>query len=692
MNNPGHVAAAKGRALSQYDIWYGRNEPPPHGILLRAGSLTGVLEGGDVRDVRRGEIELVRRIYVAVRDENWDTIPAQIRDVSANVREDRFVVSYDAEHRSPKLRFRWRATIIGEQDGTISYTMAGHAEQDFSYSRIGFCVLHPLREYCGQPYRGQGPDGPVSGNLPTLVAPQRYEGGLYLPLFPSVSDFSVSLKSGIDMRFAFEGDLFEMEDQRNWTDSSLKTYCTPLSLGYPHSARAGQIFRQRVTLAVDRCPTEGSTRDSRAQLNLGPSLHRPLPRVGLSVASHDVDLTPHDADLLGRLSLDHLRVDLHLVEANAARKLARAERECRLLRCGVELALFVTDNADQELSSLTSHFPSSVPVARVLIFHEKEPTTSAQWVECARAGLAPHLPGVPICGGTNLNFAELNRSRPEVAALDGVTYSINPQVHAFDERSLVENLEGQHDTVTTAHSFCEGRPVMVSPVTLKPRFNPDAAGPEPPPKPGELPSAVDPRQMSLFAAAWTVGSAKQLAEAGVASVTFYETTGWRGVKETDQGCPLPEVFASFPGMVYPVYHVLADLAGLKEGELIACHSSDPLRVQGLAVRLGGGLHILVANLTAHSQECSIGPMGEDLIKACSLDASSAPLAMTDPLKFRSAAQRQEIVLADSTLTLTVCPYSVMRIESAGPAPEGKDGRSRWLVYWALISEPLLSRQ
>lgn len=25
----------------------------------------------------------------------------------------------------------------------------------------------------------------------------------------------------------FEGDVFEMEDQRNWTDASYKTYCTP---------------------------------------------------------------------------------------------------------------------------------------------------------------------------------------------------------------------------------------------------------------------------------------------------------------------------------------------------------------------------------------------------------------------------------------------------------------------------------
>jgi hypothetical protein len=372
--------------------------------------------------------------------------------------------------------------------------------------------------------------------------------------------------------------------------------------------------------------------------------------------------------LLSRLHLDHLRADLHLREPAAARQLARAERECDLLHCGVELALFVTDDAAQELQSLASRLPLSAPVSRVLVFHEKESTTSARWIVIARQALAPRLPHIPICGGTNLYFAELNRLRPDITELDAVAYSINPQVHAFDERSLVENLEGQRDTVVTAQAFCGNRPIVVSPVTLKPRFNPEALGPEPSPLPGELPGAVDARQMSLFAAAWTVGSIKQLAEAGAISLTFYETTGWRGVKETDQGCPLPAVFRSSPGMVFPVYHVLADLADLKDGELVTCSSSDPLRVQGLAVQTDGSLHILIANLTARPQECTIAPMGGDRVETRSLDASTAPMAMTHPEDFRSGAKRPEIPLGNSTLNLTLHPYSVVRIDSAAPAP------------------------
>jgi hypothetical protein len=304
------------------------------------------------------------------------------------------------------------------------------------------------------------------------------------------------------------------------------------------------------------------------------------------MATHDVALSDRDKELLAALHLDHLRVDLLLSDEHYTASLARAERECRALACRLELAIFLTDNADEELTGLESRLPPAVPISRVLVFHMNEQVTSQQSTDRVRNRMEPLLPGVPFAGGTNLYFAELNRSRPSLAGIDAVAYSINPQVHASDDRSLIENLEAQHDTVVTARSFCDALPVVVSPITLKPRFNPDAVGPEPLPGVGELPSAVDPRQISLFAAAWTLGSIKQLAEGGAASVSYYETTGWRGIKETEGGCSAPELFRSTPGQVFPVYHVFADLAEFKMAELLACSSTDPLRVQGLAPEHG----------------------------------------------------------------------------------------------------------
>jgi hypothetical protein len=660
MKGQGNAAAAKGRPLTAFELWYGRDVPPPQRIALRAGSFTAHLDGADLRDVRLGGVELVRRLYFALRDENWDTIPGTLESLSVDVREDSFQITFDSHHRHGDLDFRWHGMIRGDGSTNISYTMSGTALSAFRYCRIGFCVLHPPGEYAGRPFSGRSSDGPVAGELPTTVGPQRYEGGLYFPLFDAVSSLTVSLTSGVEAQFDFVGDLFEMEDQRNWTDGSFKTYCTPLSLGYPHAASPGQTFAQRVAITASGQASISVSAGDGVNLSLGQPLERKLPRMGLGVATHETLLSKGDKELLDALHLDHLRVDLHLSNSDAAGCLARAERECRALGCSLELALFVTDNADQEFAGLQSRLPTAVPVSRVLVFHENEQVTSRHWVARVRDAIGPRLPGVPFCGGTNLYFAELNRSRPNIAGLDAVAYSVNPQVHASDERSLIENLEAQRDTVVTARSFCDELPLVVSPVTLKPRFNPDAVGPEPAPRAGELPSAVDPRQMSLFAAVWTLASIKQLAEGGADSVTYYETTGWRGIKETDGGCPAPELFRSSPGLVFPVYHVFADIADLKTAEIVACTSADPLRVQGLALRADGGLHLLIANLTAEGQQCAVAPLYGDRVAVRILDANTAAQAMAQPEEFRT--RHAGLALAGSALNLALAPYSLTRID------------------------------
>ena len=128
--------------------------------------------------------------------------------------------------------------------------MDGRGARAMLYNRIGFCVLHPWRELGGAGYRGETPQGPVTGEFPRLVAPQRFENGVYVPLFNSVSRLEIALAGGGEVTLAFDGDLFETEDQRNWTDSSFKTYCTPLALGFPHQLAAGERRHQAVTVSA----------------------------------------------------------------------------------------------------------------------------------------------------------------------------------------------------------------------------------------------------------------------------------------------------------------------------------------------------------------------------------------------------------------------------------------------------------
>jgi len=651
--------------LTTFESWYGRNEPPPEIVTLRAGHLHTEFEHGDLRYLRYGDVELIRRIYCAVRDVNWNTIPAHRTNLSIISADDHFQIRFDAFHQDGPLAFRWYASIEGRPDGSIEYVMSGTAESDFRYCRIGFCVLHPIAGIAGSPYNALTPQGEVSGTLPELIEPQRMENGFETPIFPSCSKLAVRTPSGIQIVTEFEGDLFEMEDQRNWTDGSFKTYCTPIALGYPHSASKGQVFYQKVTVRAESLakalPTQPATKQP-IHLSLGAPTQDRLPKIGFGVPGREHRLTPRELELVSRLRPDHLKVEIHFQESGWLAELDQAIQAAAQTNSALELAIFLTDDSEPALAMISTRL-ATAPVAQVIVFHESEApigTTSPRWMHQVRRQLGSALPGVPLYGGTNGNFAELNRQRPDVSVMDGVAYTINPQVHLPDERSLVEAIEAQHDSVATGRSFCGTLPISVSSVTLKPPFNQAAREEEAPPDPHELPPAVDPRQMSLFAAAWTVGSLRSLAMGGADSITYYELAGWRGLMETGEGSPLPAKFRSFPGMIYPVYWVFEFLASARDAVLLKVVCDEPLLVEGLAFKQDDRLGVLVANLQPKPQQIHLMPVPGKDAALKRLNEDTLALASTDPDAF--LAFSETLVIREQQASLELKPYETAFLE------------------------------
>ena len=209
-----------------------------------------------------------------------------------------------------------------------------------------------------------------------------------------------------------------------------------------------------------------------------------------------------------------------------------------------------------------------VDVARVLVFADGEMVTDETVLTAAREAFANAGVETLVGGGTRAYFTELNRATLPLEAMDVVSYTLNPQVHAFDNSSMTETLAAQSETVRSARAIVGDRPLVVGPITLRPRFNPNSTGPEPKPAPGELPSSVDYRQPSLFAAGWLAGSLNALGNAGVDALTYFETTGWRGLIERRDHPLRVAGFHSWPGMVFPVYHVLADVADFQRGQIL----------------------------------------------------------------------------------------------------------------------------
>ena len=197
-------------------------------------------------------IEIVRRIYAAVRDPNWGTPPNRLANVQMEIAADHFQIQYDVTNVAGEIDFAWRGVIRGAADGTITFSMDGVARSTFLRNRLGFCVLHPA-ECAGQRVRIEHVDGAVEESaFPRSIAPQRIENGQIKPVAPfhELAALAHEVEPGVWAELRFHGEIFELEDQRNWTDASYKTYCTPLRLPFPVEVAAGTHVTQSITLKL----------------------------------------------------------------------------------------------------------------------------------------------------------------------------------------------------------------------------------------------------------------------------------------------------------------------------------------------------------------------------------------------------------------------------------------------------------
>jgi hypothetical protein len=578
---------------------------------------------------------------------------------------DAFHIRYDVQNRQDDIHFVWHGEIVGEADGTIRFSMDGAAQTTFLKNRIGFCILHPAG-IAGTRCRVDHIDGTSeAATLPVLLVPDQ-------PLLPfaEMAGMAHEVAPGVWAVLRFTGDVFEMEDQRNWTDASYKTFSTPLRLAYPVEVPAGTHIAQTVTLSLRDERSGHCTEIASAAKPLTFEIDaaapaNPLPPIGLGMASHGAPLSATEISRLAALNLGHLRVDFVLADPAYPARLRQATAESLALGVPLEIALLISpDDADTDLAKLRQLLDELRPdICRWLIFPVKEMFRGGsrlrEVIEPARAHLAGY-DSAAFISGTNADFIFLARNLPPLELVDALTFAITPQVHAFDNASIVETLATQGAAVRSARALAGGKPVYVSPVTFRQRHNPYATGAIPPTPPGELPPQVDSRQMSLFAACWTAGSVRNLAQSGAAGVTYFETTGWRGIMETAEGSPVPGKFRSLPGAVFPVYHVLADIGEFAGGEVLVGRPNDALAIDGIALRKDGRVRVLIANMTAAPQIVAVpGLLGR--IEQRLLDASVAEEAMRVPEAFRARSGAR--LDAAAGLEIELPPFAVARLDS-----------------------------
>jgi len=159
-----------------------------------------------------------------------------------------------------------------------------------------------------------------------------------------------------------------------------------------------------------------------------------------------------------------------------------------------------------------------------------------------------------FASGTDADFIFANKQAQAYVGMDAFSTTSNPQVHAFDNASLTETLAAEATLVKSAKRLAKTRPVFITPLTFRWRWNAYTTGASVRGVP-----VSDVRQGSLFGADWTLGSIKYLAQAGAASATYLRLLGERGVLAAD-------------GSAHPMYHVFADVAEFAGGEALASKS------------------------------------------------------------------------------------------------------------------------
>ena len=613
-------------------------------IPLRAGPLTLLFEPDNafLRYVKLGPHEVLRGINAPIRNQFWGTVQPKVTNVKLNNQENHFTLEFDADCQERDVHFFWHGTIRGTAAGELELIFDGVARSSFMRNRIGFCVLHGPTA-AGRPWVVESPAGKTAkGTFPTYISPHQPA--------KDIRTITHEVTDDIWARIQFTGDTFETEDQRNWTDASFKTYCTPLAIPYPVQVNKGDKVHQRIQLSIegnlDNIQAQPQESNEPIQLNLG-SKKSPLPKIGLQVSSEVDTLSKIQIQRLQALKLNHLHVKLVLSDENFAAKLRKATRQANALKLNLHTTLQLGENPADELTQLAQTLKKIKPPITVCLINEAD----KELFRIAHKHLKPLLGDALLGTSQDTNYVELNRARPTDELVQVVSYGINPQIHAIDNASIIETLPIQGVSVQSAKQFIGNRKLVVGPITFRPQpINQQPAS-------GELPANVDTRQPSLFVAGWTLGSIQSLAEANTKLATYYESVGWKGILEAEEIPSQRPKFPSQPGQVYAVYHVFRNLADFSEGNVIQLDSSDPLSVVALALTDGNHTRLLVANLTKHEKTVSITDLNTKATLQ-SLTSKNSSEANLNPEAFHNTPGS----LLPQGGPLSLPPFAILRID------------------------------
>ncbi|MDR3374776.1 MAG: hypothetical protein P4L98_13700 [Ancalomicrobiaceae bacterium] len=571
------------------------------GQRLKAGDLEVVLQDGNLRSLRYLGHEVLRAVGFLVRDRDWGTCAPTISGLSVEEAADHFQLTYRSVFRAPNgASLEADTRIEAWSSGTLEFVTRYATDADFETARAGFTVLHPLSGVVGQPVEVLHGDGRVeAGHWPDLIEP-------WQP-FKDIRAITHTVATGITAETRLEGDTFEMEDQRNWTDASFKTYVRPLALPWPYVIPSNVPMTQSVRIRLVRDDQARPVRQ-RSDLQLDrEATDIALPVIGVGLRP---ECSTEDLASLGTLSQVRAGMLLGHFDPLAGHDIRSLEGYARLQRTSglpltLELALPCVRQPDDELREIAAQCIEAglqLESLFVCLSVDRQSTPpGSRWPECppledVYAAARAAFGSLRLGGGMMSYFTELNRKRVPAERLDYISHTTNPMVHAADDLSVMQSFEALADVGRSVRALYPDTPYRIGPSTIAMRQNPYGATTKDNPTLARIPMAnVDPRHFGDFGAAWALAYAATVADARLDVLTLSTLTGAFGLVAGD-GEPTAR------GELRPLAHVIALLGRMTGAPLWRLRCDRRGRVLGL----GTAQAMLLANITPEVVAATIG--------------------------------------------------------------------------------------
>lgn len=586
---------------------FGTDDPQ---VVLRSvqlGPLSFLYSSEAIRRICWHETELVRAIAWPVRDANWGTFAPVILEETISISDRNFEghLRFSVGDGALECTLRIQASDAGDLQLGLAMTPT---KGPFATNRAGFSVLHPIKGIAGAPLHVTHSGGAVEQTeFPLQISPGQ-------PVFDIQE-----LRYGLDGRqvvLAFSEAIFEMEDQRNWSDASYKTYCGPLV--FPFTYEISDTKSQSISIML----SGDGVGNAEARTGRVVTLQRSsevAPDIGLAVEPGWVT----DSEAIQLSGAGHLRVRVgpDAIDEDFGRLVSDVQA------MELDLELIMSDDIDPAVALRAARdqirgaglAPSRIIALRQGYLASHQPNgpwpggpDPAKVVQAARIA----FPEAQIGGGMLTNFTEFNRCQPDPDVCDFVTHANSAIVHAADDLSVSETLEALPQVFESAWAIGHGKPYRLGLVSIGMRSNPYGAAVAD--NPGQVRRTMardDPRQRGLFAAAWAVGVLAATQTQHVEALCLAAPEGPFGIAYRRQIYPQAYFDQTPDARYYPIFHVVKAAAAMA-GRARLHVSGLPEGVHAYGVETESGSRIMVANLSPETKTVSLRAKGRTVLMSC----------------------------------------------------------------------------